>query len=314
MRVFVILMVCGWSAVATAAPTWSEPWKIFPWGSGIGQFGLWSGVAEAVPEGPTAIAVEGDRIYVADDVNRRIVVLTAAGDASRMITSGKRVAALDASADGSVVLLSAALDQWALVPPDASVARFQPIESRPTFADGWRAVDLDPTLGPVVISSEGSAMTLTKGSTIHPKTATPLGHNTQGIGKWLTPHSAVVQVWPAHTPAASGQSDGHPPKEILIHTQRRLGMVRPVRVDAQGRLYVWLETLSNDAPITVTAEVRRFEPNGVESGRISWLVDDLAPANRYLDVDTTGTLYVMAQRPTGLAVWRLGATQWEDIQ
>lgn len=314
MKFFVVLAICGWTTWVNAAPSGPEPWKIFPWGNGVGQFGLVANMGEVVPEGPTAIAVSGDRIYIADDVNRRIVVLTAQGTISRVITSGKRVASLDANANGAVVLLSAALDQWSLVQPYESIARFQPVESSPTFADGWRAVVYDAALGPVIISSEGGAVALVKGSTIPLKTATPLGMGAHGLARWLTPNSAVVRVWPARVPALSDQSGSVRPKEIVVETSQRLGMARPLRIDNQGRLYVWLETFSNDSPVAVVAEVRRFEPNGVESGKFVWKIDDIAPAYRYVDVDSSGRLYVMASRPAGLALWRLEAEQWESAR
>jgi hypothetical protein len=84
-------------------------------------------------------------------------------------------------------------------------------------------------------------------------------------------------------------------------------------MDRHGALYILLETLSEHAPLEVTLEIRRIQPNG-RASRVAWDVHPHAPSSASVAIDDEGTVYRYESRPEGMLFWRVDAQEWMEVQ
>lgn len=276
------------------------PLAVLPWGDGPGEPGLLPGGGERPPVGPVAVAADDAHIVVSDPAHRQLLLLDLAGNV--VDTWRTDFAAVD------LALL-----------PDGRVLALDALGDRAHVCDGlgpWRPLALPagaaaalvaagPGGTPWVIDALGRGHAL-EGAAVSDR-ATPLGPDApwHATGRRAGPASGELLLWRWPDPA-----EVRPPGPALTlpvrATDRLLGSVRPVRVDASGALHAAVETLAPGPQVSVRLTLHRFAlPSGAPVSTLAWDVADVAPINRPFAVTPSGVTIVIAARPEGLTVWRV---------
>jgi DNA-binding beta-propeller fold protein YncE len=288
--------------VASAAPL-PEPDVVIPWGDGALEPGLVPRGGEQMAVGPVAFAVAPFGIVVSDDAHERLLVI-AQGRVTGSVPLGTGVADLRVGAGGTIFALTAALDRVLIVPPAGAVrsARIPAVIERP------RGLAVGPDGRAYVVDSNGISAPVQ--GAVEAGRATPLGaESSLHAGARLTGRTTgEMYVWSWDRPATL-QPDG-PDRTIQIRTERRLGLVRPLTALGDGSVFVLAETLSDGSPLEVRAEVLRIDATGATTGRLVLPLATEAPANRYVDVEPDGTLWLLRSDSRGLTLTRWARDAW----
>ncbi|GMV40771.1 MAG: hypothetical protein AMXMBFR64_24870 [Myxococcales bacterium] len=271
---------------AAGARPLGEPWALVPWGDA----GLSPGGGERQAVGPTALAASDGAVWIADAANERLLRV-GQGGVEASIPLG--FAPEDVRVAGTPFALAADLETVAFARPSgvqrvrAGLTEVRGLAVAPDGA-AW-VVDAQGHGAPILApAADGSR-------------AEPLGAR-HGVGRVDGPRQGRALLWEWNDPADLKRA---PVVELPIRTDLPLGLVRPLRAHADGTVTVLLELLASTSPVAVTAEVRRMDAAGRVLDAVSFQVSGVAPANRYVDVEADGTLWIMQAREDGLALWRL---------
>ncbi len=144
--------------------------------------------------------------------------------------------------------------------------------------------------------------------------ATPLGSGAawQAAGLWRGPTRVEVLLWPwGVRPDDKGVE---PSRRLALQAPqgRRAGSVRPLRMDAQGRVYAVVEWLGGERALEVTEEVVRFDAAGRRAA-IRWRAATYAPGLQDLEVDAAGVVWRLYHSPGRVHVDAFPADAWQAV-
>jgi len=282
------------------------PDAILPFNESGWSPGFVPGGAENLPEGPAAIAATRHAVFIADNVRDQLLILDRTGAPIGALPLSIPVADLQVDPSGRITLLSADHAHLLNLASDGSV--LTDLSLPPSTVRGL-ATTPEGDVWTVHVSGQGSpAGTLPTG-----EHAAPLGRHgsLHGAGVLRDPRAGDVLLWNWNQPATlKGQG---PTRVLSVETTRRLGLIRPIHMDRHGAVYILLETLSEHAPLEVTLEIRRIQPNG-RASRVAWDVHPHAPSSASVAIDEEGTVYRYESRPEGMFFWRVDAHEWMEVQ
>jgi hypothetical protein len=144
--------------------------------------------------------------------------------------------------------------------------------------------------------------------------AMPLGIGAawQAAGLWRGPARVEVLLWPW---AARPDDKGVEPSRSLAMQAPpglRAGSVRPLRMDAQGRVYVAVEWLGGERRLEVTEEVVRIDAADRRAA-IRWRAATYAPGLQDLEVDAAGVVWRLYHSPGRVHVDAFPADAWREV-
>ena len=144
--------------------------------------------------------------------------------------------------------------------------------------------------------------------------ATPLDMRAhwQAAGMWRGPALGEVLIWPwSALPDAKGVE---PSRTLAVRAPagQRLGSVRPLRMDADGRLFVAVEWLAGERRLEVTQQVLQID--GADRRRaVQWRAATYAPGLQDLEVAEDGTVWRLYHSPGAVHLEPLPAQSWHEV-
>ena len=244
--------------------------------------GLSPHVRSDVPDqqilGPAGFTLHGDAIFLADPLASRALHYDgrmrpraawrfALAPQDLLIDGRGRLCAIDAGAVR--VECRASADA-----PGPAVARRLP--------DGSIALVPGPSNAVWALRGDGFAGPAWGGGVMQRATPLDMRAHWQAAGMWRGPALGEVLIWPwSALPDAKGVE---PSRTLAVRAPagQRLGSVRPLRMDADGRLFVAVEWLAGERRLEVTQQVLQID--GADRRRaVQWRAATYAPGLQGLD-------------------------------
>lgn len=134
----------------------------------------------------------------------------------------------------------------------------------------------------------------------------------QAAGMWRGAERLEVLLWPW---SARPDDKGVEPSRTLAFAPPpglRAGSVRPLRMDAAGRLYVALEWLGGTRQLEVLQQVARVDAKG-RRAVVQWLAASYAPGLQDFDVDAAGGVWRLYHTPGLVHLEVLPTSAWKEV-
>ncbi|MEE2780457.1 MAG: hypothetical protein VYE15_08030 [Myxococcota bacterium] len=293
-----------WVQAAHASAS-TPPDVLVPYGDEAAEVAFQPGGLEEMAHGPSALAVSGQRLYIADNLNHRVLVLTRHGEPVRSLSMVAPASDIAVEVGGSLAVLDAARDRLLVMDAAGGIRLDQALEG-----GSVRHLALGPTGRAWMVLADGHAVAVEGGSgRVH---AAPMGPGASwhAAGRKVSDRQGEVLLWSWEREALLKPQG--PTRTIPVQTQQELGLIRPMGMDVHGRLYVHLETLGESQELRVRTTILRVDPDGSQH-RISWEPSSFAPSIQDLALGDDGTVYRMEATPSGLGVWRYDASRWQEV-
>lgn len=134
----------------------------------------------------------------------------------------------------------------------------------------------------------------------------------QAAGMWRGAERVEVLLWPW---AARPDEKGVEPSRTLAFAPppgMRAGSVRPLRMDAAGRVYVALEWLGGTLRLEVLQQVARVDAQG-RRAVVQWSAASYAPGLQDFDVDAAGGVWRLYHTPGFVHLEAVPTSAWREV-
>jgi len=274
----------------------------FDRGLGPYQIGISARLEEQEAFGAQSIRVasDGNRIYVADSINQRVVVVDLRGKGTMSVSiPGASISDLAIDED-SIYVADTAGRKVRKFTQDGSVMVETDVLDQALF-DNNSGIEVDPT-GHLVWQTnydrEFEFVTSSAELRLAPGTLAKRGLSFKG-GRYsatrLSSHEFELAI------------EGQNPGTLLVKSKYYLGSARVVGLNRDGSLAVLVEELLEGIPaFLVDTSVRAYESNGAMLGSVLLPTHgSYAIATRFVDVDTDGNIYFLKVLETETQVLKL---------
>ena len=265
--------------------------------------GLQAAQEESLAWGPSDICISKKGIWVADSVNSRVTLWGNKANLKESRTTPFPPAGLWCNAEGHTWVMNGSKEQAFFTDGKAPGTSYPLPDKTAHFTTG-------PSGAPWVILQDGHSVPLVGKAGI--RRAIPMGKDRafHAIGRKVNGTTGEILVWAWNAPAEV--KGAGPVRTVKVEVDGLLGSITPIGMDAEGRLFIHVESLGKGIPVRVRHQILRVTRKG-ERTQIQWEPSALHPHldGRYLS--TNHDLFRFSSLADGLVIQSFGPRDWQEV-